>query len=82
MGCAISNRTLLAIFNRRLRFEIKAKPSCAALIPINLVIGLDWLWNKTRDYELAILDPVLRFRCPLLLLEEGTPSNEQLMRIY
>ncbi len=36
IGCAIENRTLRAMFNRRKRFDIRAMTSWAALMPISL----------------------------------------------
>jgi hypothetical protein len=36
IGCAIANRTLLAIFINRKKFDIKAIASCTALMASNL----------------------------------------------
>lgn len=38
IGCATENRTFLAIFMRRKRFDTRAIPSCAALTAISLCI--------------------------------------------
>jgi hypothetical protein len=81
IGCAISKRTLLAIFSRRERFDIRAMPSWVAFTPVNLAEELGWVAYTTED-KLAIWDQAMGFRFPLLIQGENTPSTEQPMRRY